>query len=252
MTFAQSISVNPLYIHAHCTWSTLCLFVRYGTFRAAHLWYPSSAKMFRTVLSLILGNIAFAISRKGFLQLVTAVRTRSRLVWSETSFGQPERRKFCEFLLVSYLFQMRCAEDFLIPNILPASRTDFPALTAPMNRFFVGVSYWVQEVSFSFMYWMKTKMGWVYRLKYFQPTINFVTRQLMCPITFCDHEYLSCGEFRIPTSWPNKSHCQFPQLQGSRQWVSDVQEQQVGSQVYPCFWALVGATCTVSDASWHL
>ena len=169
MTFAQSISVNPLYIRAHCTRSTLCLFVRYGTFRAACLWYPSSAKMFRIVLSLILGNITFAISRKGFLRLVTAVQTTSRLVRLETSFGRPERCKFCKFLLVSYLFQMQCAEDFLIPNILPASRTDFPASTAPMNRFLVGVSYWVWEVSFSFMYWMKTKMGWVYRLKYFQP-----------------------------------------------------------------------------------
>ena len=188
MTFAQSTSVNPLYIHAHRTRSTLCLFVRYGTFCAACLWYPSLAKMFQTVLSLILGNITFAISRKGFLWLFTAVRTTSHLVWSETSFGRPERRKFCEFLLVSYLFQMRCAEDFLIPNILPASRTDFPAWTAPMNRFFVGVSYWVREVSFSFMYWMKTKMGWVYRLKYFQLTINFVTCQLTCPVTFCDHE----------------------------------------------------------------
>ena len=145
MTFAQSISINPLYIHTHRTRSTLCLFVRYGTFRTARLWYPSSAKMFRTVLSLILGNIVFAISQKGFLRLVTAVQTTSRLVQSETSFGQPEHCKFCKFLLVSYLFQMQCAEDFLIPNILPASWTDFPASTVPMNRFLVGVSYWVRE-----------------------------------------------------------------------------------------------------------
>ena len=141
MTFAQSISINPLYIHTHRTRSTLCLFVRYGTFCTARLWYPSLAKMFRTVLSLILGDLAFAISQKGFLQLVTAVQTTSCLVRSETSFGRPGHCKFCEFPLVSYLFQMHSTEDFLIPNILPASQTDFPALTALMNRFLVGVSY---------------------------------------------------------------------------------------------------------------
>ena len=145
MTFAQSISINPLYIHTHRTWSTLCLFVRYGTFHTARLWYPSSAKMFRTVLSLILGDLRFAISQKGFLQLVTAVQTMSHLVRSETCFGWPGHRKFCEFPLVSYLFQMQSTEDFLIPNILPASQTDFPASTALMNQFLVGVSYWVRE-----------------------------------------------------------------------------------------------------------
>lgn len=79
-----------------------------------------------------------------YLRANQLTRRKYDLFLNRTQFvpfrGRPMTGRFSVFPVSRYRCQMRAADDLLIPNKRPASRTDAPALTAPMNLFLVAES----------------------------------------------------------------------------------------------------------------
>jgi hypothetical protein len=78
--FVTKINVTSIQPYYFCTLlcpqlilALLCCFVRYGTFRATHPWYPASVETLHTIPSLTFGSTWFLILEIGVQHAFTAV-----------------------------------------------------------------------------------------------------------------------------------------------------------------------------------
>lgn len=125
-----------LYSFTQCRWADLWWLVSHGTFFATHLWYPASAKTFRTVPLLTFRSTKFLISAKGFQHALVASRTMEHFIRSVTMVWQPEWGRLLVEPCCWYFCQIFFAVGYGISESSAASAMVLPPVMIPMRHFF--------------------------------------------------------------------------------------------------------------------